>query len=76
MIKWWLYFQNISGLYRQFMCWFVIIHMYFTLLVVLLLVIANLKLKLYVFYKQAIEGDLSKECPGMFGMVDSAKWNA
>jgi len=34
------------------------------------------KLKLYAFYKQATEGDITEECPGMFSMVERAKWNA
>lgn len=34
------------------------------------------KLKLYAFYKQATEGDISTPTPGVFNMVERAKWNA
>lgn len=34
------------------------------------------KLKLYAFYKQATVGDVQGECPGVFNMVERAKWSA
>lgn len=34
------------------------------------------KLKLYAFYKQANEGDVTGECPGVIHMVERAKWQA
>ncbi len=34
------------------------------------------KLKLYAFYKQAIEGDVKGECPSIVNMVERAKWQA
>ena len=34
------------------------------------------KLKLYAFYKQAIDGDVIGECPSMINMVERAKWQA
>ena len=34
------------------------------------------KLKLYAFYKQIAEGDVTGECPSAFKMVDRAKWMA
>ena len=34
------------------------------------------KLKLYAFYKQAVEGDVQGECPSIINMVDRAKWQA
>lgn len=34
------------------------------------------KLKLYAFYKQAIEGDVQGECPSIVNMVERAKWQA
>ena len=34
------------------------------------------KLKLYAFYKQAIEGDINSECPSVVNLVERAKWQA
>jgi diazepam-binding inhibitor (GABA receptor modulator, acyl-CoA-binding protein) len=34
------------------------------------------KLKLYALYKQASEGDVSGDAPGMFDFVAGAKYNA
>jgi acyl-CoA-binding protein len=34
------------------------------------------KLKLYAFYKQAIEGDVTGDCPSVINMVERAKWQA
>lgn len=34
------------------------------------------KLKLYAFYKQATEGDVTGECPSIVNMVERAKWQA
>jgi acyl-CoA-binding protein len=34
------------------------------------------KLKLYAFYKQAIEGDVKGECPSVINMIERAKWQA
>ena len=34
------------------------------------------KLKLYAFYKQATEGDVTGECPSIINMVERAKWQA
>lgn len=34
------------------------------------------KLKLYAFYKQATEGDITSECPSVVNMVERAKWQA
>jgi len=34
------------------------------------------KLKLYAFYKQALEGDVQGECPSVINMVERAKWQA
>lgn len=34
------------------------------------------KLKLYAFYKQAVEGDVQGECPSVIHMIERAKWQA
>lgn len=34
------------------------------------------KLKLYAFYKQATEGDVTGECPSIINMIERAKWQA
>lgn len=34
------------------------------------------KLKIYAFYKQAIEGDVKGECPSVINMIERAKWQA
>lgn len=34
------------------------------------------KLKLYAFYKQATEGDVTGDCPSIINMVERAKWSA
>ena len=34
------------------------------------------KLKLYAFYKQATQGDVTGECPSAIKMVERAKWMA
>lgn len=34
------------------------------------------KLKLYAFYKQATEGDITIECPPIIHMLERAKWQA
>jgi 3-hydroxyacyl-CoA dehydrogenase len=34
------------------------------------------KLKLYAFYKQAVEGDVTGECPSVINLVERAKWQA
>lgn len=34
------------------------------------------KLKIYAFYKQATEGDVTGECPSIVNIVDRAKWQA
>lgn len=34
------------------------------------------KLKLYAFYKQATQGNISGECPSVIHMVERAKWQA
>lgn len=34
------------------------------------------KLKLYAFYKQALEGDVQGECPSIINMIERAKWQA
>jgi len=34
------------------------------------------KLKLYAFFKQATEGDVTGECPSIVNMVERAKWQA
>lgn len=36
----------------------------------------NQLLKLYGFYKQATEGDITTECPSMMNLKERAKWNA
>lgn len=34
------------------------------------------KLKLYAFYKQAVDGDVVGDCPSIVNMVERAKWQA
>jgi len=34
------------------------------------------KLKLYAFYKQAVDGDVVGDCPSIINMVERAKWQA
>ncbi|MFN7094323.1 MAG: acyl-CoA-binding protein [Burkholderiales bacterium] len=34
------------------------------------------KLKLYAFYKQATEGEVTGECPSIINMIERAKWQA
>lgn len=34
------------------------------------------KLKLYAFYKQVMEGDVSGECPSVLNMIERAKWQS
>lgn len=36
----------------------------------------NQKLKLYAFYKQATQGDITEEQPPIYKMVERAKWGA
>jgi acyl-CoA-binding protein len=36
----------------------------------------NQKLKLYAFYKQATQGDVTGDTPSIINMVERAKWNA